>query len=175
MAGHQKTPEEKAAWRAQNDAEREARKEAAPQKRAEKKRKHALLSKLPADVAAADCAPPLGAAFPAVAASALPAVSPAAPPEPLPAVPAVPAAEVVEASPEETRVEAGRRKIEKFYNDCLDSPDLNVRDKLIAAAQLGKVLGLEKQEIKVEVSQADAWVKHMRQAAAAPKKMPWEH
>ncbi|MDO4221638.1 MAG: hypothetical protein Q4C88_05930 [Akkermansia sp.] len=168
MAGRAKTPEEKAAKRAKLDAERAAKKEAAAEERRERRRKEALKSKLPADVAAMDCAPPVESPLPAVAASALPAVCP----ETLPAAPAVQAVEVVE----ESRVEKGRRKIEGFLNDCIDSPDLNVRDKLLAAQQLSRVLGLEKQEIKVEVSAAEQWVKAAReQASSGSARMPWEH
>lgn len=159
MAGRAKTPEEKAAKRAKLDAERAAKKEAAAEVRKERRRKEALKSKLPADVAAMDCAPPMD--MPAV-------VSPVN----SPIAPAVQAVEVVE----ETRVEKGRKKIEGFLNDCIDSPDLNVRDKLLAAQQLSRVLGLEKQEIKVEVSAAEQWVKAAReQASSGGARMPWEH
>lgn len=168
MAGRAKTPEEKAAKRAKLDAERAAKKEAAAEERRERRRKEALKSKLPADVAAMDCAPPVESPLPAVAASALPVVSP----DNSPIAPAVQAVEVVE----ETRVERGRKKIEGFLNDCIDSPDLNVRDKLLAAQQLSRVLGLEKQEIKVEVSAAEQWVKAAReQASSGSARMPWEH
>lgn len=165
MAGHAKTPEERAAKRAKLEAEREGKRNA---EREEKKRRHKLKSMLPADVAALDCAPPVESALPAVAASALPVAAP----DCLPAAPAVQAVEVVE----ETRVEKGRKKIEAFYNECLDAPDLNVRDKLLAASQLGKILGLEKQEIKVEVSAAEQWVKAAReQSSSGSARMPWEH
>lgn len=170
MAGRAKTPEEKAAKRAKLDAERAAKKEAAAEERRERRRKEALKSKLPADVAAMDCAPPVD--MPAVAASALPVVSPDNSPSNSPIAPAVQAVEVVE----ESRVEKGRKKIEGFLNDCIDSPDLNVRDKLLAAQQLSRVLGLEKQEIKVEVSAAEQWVKAAReQASSGSARMPWEH
>ena len=160
MAGRAKTPEEKAAKRAKLDAERAAKKEAAAEERRERRRKEALKSKLPADVAAMDCAPPVE--------SPLPVVSP----DNSPIAPAVQAVEVVE----ETRVERGRKKIEGFLNDCIDSPDLNVRDKLLAAQQLSRVLGLEKQEIKVEVSAAEQWVKAARErASSGSSRMPWEH
>ena len=176
MAGRAKTPEEKAAKRAKLDAERAAKKEAAAEERRERRRKEALKSKLPADVAAMDCAPPVDSPLPAVAASALPVVSPVVSPDNSPSnspiAPAVQAVEVVE----ETRVEKGRKKIEGFLNDCIDSPDLNVRDKLLAAQQLSRVLGLEKQEIKVEVSAAEQWVKAAReQASSGSARMPWEH
>lgn len=172
MAGRAKTPEEKAAKRAKLDAERAAKKEAAAEERRERRRKEALKSKLPADVAALDCAPPVESSLPAVAASALPVVSPVVSPDNSPIAPAVQAVEVVE----ESRVEKGRKKIEGFLNDCIDSPDLNVRDKLLAAQQLSRVLGLEKQEIKVEVSAAEQWVKRAReQASSGSARMPWEH
>lgn len=172
MAGRAKTPEEKAAKRAKLDAERAAKKEAAAEERRERRRKEALKSKLPADVAAMDCAPPVESPLPAVAASALPVVSPDISPSNSPIAPAVQAVEVVE----ESRVEKGRKKIEGFLNDCIDSPDLNVRDKLLAAQQLSRVLGLEKQEIKVEVSAAEQWVKAAReQASSGSARMPWEH
>lgn len=172
MAGRAKTPEEKAAKRAKLDAERAAKKEAAAEERRERRRKEALKSKLPADVAAMDCAPPVDSPLPAVAASALPIVSPVNSPDNSPIAPAVQAVEVVE----ESRVEKGRKKIEGFLNDCIDSPDLNVRDKLLAAQQLSRVLGLEKQEIKVEVSAAEQWVKAAReQASSGSARMPWEH
>lgn len=172
MAGRAKTPEEKAAKRAKLDAERAAKKEAAAEERRERRRKEALKSKLPADVAAMDCAPPVESPLPAVAASALPVVSPVNSSSNSPIAPAVQAVEVVE----ESRVEKGRKKIEGFLNDCIDSPDLNVRDKLLAAQQLSRVLGLEKQEIKVEVSAAEQWVKAAReQASSGSARMPWEH
>lgn len=139
----------KAAWREKQEKELAERKAAAAERKAERKRQHALLSKLPQDVNP-----------PAVTEN--------------PALPAIPEAEIVEATDDAARVDAGRKKIEQFYNACLDSPDLNVRDKLQAASQFAKVLGLEKQEVKVEISQAEKWVQQVRMAAGSAK-MPWQH
>lgn len=175
MAYTRLTPEEKAAREAEREAERAARREAWQKereadferrkaaraaKKAENKRKASLLAKLPEKPAP----------------DAVPDVVPDAAP-PAPALPArkVETAEVVQelrAECEDAAKTSAKKKIERFYEDCLDSPDLNVRDKLLAAQGWSKLLGLEKQEVNVTVSPVESWVRDMRQQmSAAP--MPW--
>lgn len=173
MAYVKLTPEEKAAREAAREAERAARREAWQKereadferrkaekaaKKAENKRKAHLLAKLP-EKPAPEQVPD---AVPDVAAPALPARK-------------VETAEVVQelrAECEDAAKTAAKKKIERFYEDCLDSPDLNVRDKLLAAQGWSKLLGLEKQEVNVTVSPVESWVRDMRQQmSAAP--MPW--
>lgn len=69
--------------------------------------------------------------------------------------------------------ERKKRKVEAFLLDVMENEDAMVRDRLMAAQGLARVLGMDKQEVHVEVSPGHKWLDERAAAAEAVPK-PWE-
>ena len=156
------TEEQKQAWREQHEREQQesaARKKAErEQKRVERARRRDAKMQSAADAVATvpEAAPPAALAVPAVPDGA--AVSGAV---------AEVQQEVLEA--EKLRVQ---RKTARFFEDVMNDPAEQTRDRLNAAQGLARLYGLGREEVSVTVSPSEAWLQAHLAAAAAEQK-PW--
>lgn len=69
--------------------------------------------------------------------------------------------------------ERKKRRVEAFFMEVMENEDAMVRDRLLAAQGLARVLGMDKQEVHVEVSPGHKWLDERAAAAEAVPK-PWE-